>query len=58
MIGATPAPLAREQLIFARYTDILAQLIAEETPADLLRRARHTPLGDRTTSSLGSLMSL
>ena len=33
MIAASPALLAREQLIFARYTDALAQLIAEETGA-------------------------
>jgi AcrR family transcriptional regulator len=33
MIAASPALLAREQLIFARYTDTLAQLIAEETGA-------------------------
>jgi hypothetical protein len=31
MIAASPALLAREQQIFARYTDTLAQLIAEET---------------------------
>jgi AcrR family transcriptional regulator len=38
MIAASPALLAREQQIFARYTDTLAQLIAEETrssPSDL-----------------------
>ena len=33
MIGASPALLAREQQILARYTDALAQLIAEETGA-------------------------
>jgi AcrR family transcriptional regulator len=33
MIAASPALLGREQLIFARYTDTLAQLIAEETGA-------------------------
>jgi AcrR family transcriptional regulator len=33
MIAASPALLAREQQIFARYTDTLAQLIAEETGA-------------------------
>ncbi len=31
MIAASPALLAREQQIFARYADTLAQLIAEET---------------------------
>jgi AcrR family transcriptional regulator len=31
MIAASPALLARERQIFARYTDALAQLIAEET---------------------------
>jgi AcrR family transcriptional regulator len=31
MIAASPALLAREQQIFARYTDTLARLIAEET---------------------------
>jgi AcrR family transcriptional regulator len=31
MIAASPALRAREQQIFARYTDALAQLIAEET---------------------------
>jgi AcrR family transcriptional regulator len=31
MIAASPNLLAREQQIFARYTDTLAQLIAEET---------------------------
>jgi AcrR family transcriptional regulator len=31
MIAASPALLAREQQIFARYTDALAQLIADET---------------------------
>jgi AcrR family transcriptional regulator len=31
MIAASPALLTREQLIFARYTDTLAQLIAAET---------------------------
>jgi AcrR family transcriptional regulator len=38
MITASPALLAREQQIFARFTDSLARLIAEETgtgPADL-----------------------
>src|SRR5262245_50823257 len=38
MIAASPALLAREQQIFARYTTALAQLIAEETesrPGDL-----------------------
>jgi AcrR family transcriptional regulator len=38
MIAASPALLAREQQIFASYTDALAQLIASETragPADL-----------------------
>jgi len=38
MIAASPALLAREQQIFARYTDALAQLIAEEAgsgPGDL-----------------------
>jgi len=33
MIAASPALLAREQQILARYTDALAQLIAEETGA-------------------------
>jgi AcrR family transcriptional regulator len=33
MIAASPALLAREQQIFARYTDALAQLIAAETRA-------------------------
>jgi AcrR family transcriptional regulator len=33
MIAASPALLAREQQIFARYTDTLAQLVAEETGA-------------------------
>jgi AcrR family transcriptional regulator len=33
MIAASPALLAREQQIFARYTDTLAQLIAQETGA-------------------------
>src|SRR5262245_24158350 len=33
MIAASPALLAREQQILARYTDSLAQLIAEETGA-------------------------
>ncbi len=33
MIAASPTLLAREQQIFARYTDALAQLIAEETGA-------------------------
>jgi AcrR family transcriptional regulator len=33
MIAASPALLAREQQIFARYTDTLAQLIAEDTGA-------------------------
>jgi AcrR family transcriptional regulator len=33
MIAASPALLAREQQIFARYTDTLAQLIADETAA-------------------------
>jgi AcrR family transcriptional regulator len=33
MIAASPALLAREQQIFARYTDTLAQLIADETGA-------------------------
>jgi AcrR family transcriptional regulator len=33
MIAASPALLAREQQIFARYTEALAQLIAEETGA-------------------------
>jgi AcrR family transcriptional regulator len=33
MIAASPALLAREQQIFSRYTDTLAQLIAEETGA-------------------------
>ena len=33
MIAASPALLAREQQIFARYTDTLAQLIATETGA-------------------------
>ena len=33
MIVASPALLAREQQIFARYTDALAHLIAEETAA-------------------------
>src|SRR5213592_4367210 len=33
MIAASPSLLAREQQIFARYTDTLAQLIAEETGA-------------------------
>jgi AcrR family transcriptional regulator len=33
MIAASPALLAREQQIFARYTDTLAQLIAHETGA-------------------------
>jgi hypothetical protein len=33
MIAASPALLAREQQIFAHYTDALAQLIAEETGA-------------------------
>jgi len=31
MIAASPALLAREQQIFARYTDALARLIADET---------------------------
>jgi hypothetical protein len=31
MIAGSPALLAREQQILARYTDTLAQLIAEET---------------------------
>jgi AcrR family transcriptional regulator len=31
MIAASPVLLAREQQIFARYTDTLAQLIADET---------------------------
>ena len=31
MIAASPALLAREQQIFARYTETLAQLIADET---------------------------
>ena len=31
MIAASPALLAREQQIFARYTNALTQLIAEET---------------------------
>jgi MftR C-terminal domain len=38
MIAASPSPLAREQQIFARYTETLAQLIADETgatPGDL-----------------------
>jgi AcrR family transcriptional regulator len=38
MIAASPALRAREQQIFARYTDTLARLIAEETgarPGDL-----------------------
>jgi AcrR family transcriptional regulator len=33
MIAASPALLAREQQIFARYTDALAKLIARETGA-------------------------
>jgi AcrR family transcriptional regulator len=33
MIAASPALLAREQLIFARYTDTLAKLIAEQAGA-------------------------
>jgi AcrR family transcriptional regulator len=33
MIAASPALLAREQQIFARYTEVLAKLIAEETGA-------------------------
>jgi AcrR family transcriptional regulator len=33
MIAASPALLAREQQIFARYTNALAQLIADETSA-------------------------
>jgi AcrR family transcriptional regulator len=33
MIAASPALLAREQLILARYTDALAKLFAEETGA-------------------------
>jgi AcrR family transcriptional regulator len=33
MITASPALLAREQQIFARYTDALAKLIADETGA-------------------------
>jgi AcrR family transcriptional regulator len=33
MIAASPALLAREQQIFARYTDTLAQLVADETGA-------------------------
>jgi len=33
MIAASPALLAREQQVFARYTDALAELIAEETGA-------------------------
>jgi AcrR family transcriptional regulator len=33
MIAASPALRAREQQIFARYTDALAQLIAQETGA-------------------------
>src|SRR5262249_22789020 len=33
MIAASPALLAREQQILARYTDSLARLIAEETGA-------------------------
>jgi AcrR family transcriptional regulator len=33
MIAASPALLARERQIFARYTDTFAQLIAEETGA-------------------------
>jgi AcrR family transcriptional regulator len=33
MIAASPSLLAREQQIFARYTDALAQLIADETGA-------------------------
>src|SRR5262245_19755209 len=33
MIAASPALLARERQIFARYTDALARLIAEETGA-------------------------
>jgi AcrR family transcriptional regulator len=33
MIAASPALLAREQQIFARYTDTLAKLIADETGA-------------------------
>jgi len=33
MITASPALLAREQQIFARYTDALAELIADETGA-------------------------
>jgi AcrR family transcriptional regulator len=33
MIASSPALLAREQLIFARYTDTLARLIADETGA-------------------------
>src|SRR5262249_47332131 len=33
MIAASPALLAREQQIFARYTDTLAELIADETGA-------------------------
>jgi AcrR family transcriptional regulator len=33
MIAASPALLAREQQIFARYTNTLARLIAEETGA-------------------------
>src|SRR5262249_25752484 len=33
MIAASPMLLAREQQIFARYTDALAKLIAEETGA-------------------------
>ena len=33
MIAASPALLAREQQILARYTDALAELIAEETRA-------------------------
>jgi hypothetical protein len=38
MIAASPALLAREQQILARYTDALARLIHEEigaTPGDL-----------------------
>ena len=37
MIAASPALLAREQHIFARYTETLAQLIAEETGAKIGR---------------------
>lgn len=33
MIATSPALIAREQQILARYTDSLAQLIAEETSA-------------------------